>query len=192
MSWVDRRDFGQNAAGLILGVAGVAGLDLEQLLALLPQAEPTGTRQVGVADVEVLEFLTATFRRQDFAGSSEVARDSAVAQVQTALPLLGAQIDPELRPRLLLAVADLAAQAGWMSFVANQHEAARRLWMIGLNLTRAADHPQGTDLTVYLLGDLALQAVHLERPKEAVYLARIGDTAAVGRYPVSASTLGLL
>lgn len=92
-----------------------------------------------------------------------------MSQVQTTLPLLGAQIDPELRPRLLLATAELTAQAGWMSFVANRHEAARRLGMIGL--ARNADHPQGTDLTVYLLADMALQAVHLERPKEAVHLA---------------------
>ncbi|MGH3930479.1 MAG: helix-turn-helix domain-containing protein [Pseudonocardiaceae bacterium] len=192
VSWVDRRDFGGHVAGLVLGVAAAAGLDLDRLFALLPQAEPTGTRQIGVADVEVLEQLTAMFRSQDFAGRSGLARDAAVAQVQAALPLLGAQIAEELRPRLRLAVAELAAQAGWMGFVANQHEAARRLWIIGLNLARAADHPQATDLTVYLLADMALQAVHLGRPPEAVHLGRIGDTAAIGRHPVSESTTGLL
>ncbi|MGH3929786.1 MAG: helix-turn-helix domain-containing protein [Pseudonocardiaceae bacterium] len=192
VSWVYRRDFGQHIAALTLAVAGVAGLDLDRLFALLPQPEPTDTRRIGVADVEVIEELTAGFRRQDFAGGSAVAREIAVAQVHATLPLLGAQIDPDLRPRLLLAAADLAAQAGWMSFVANQHEAARRLWMIGIHLARGAEHPQSTDLTVYLLGDMALQAVHLERPHEAVHLARIGDTAAVGRYPVAESTLGLL
>ncbi|MGH3938108.1 MAG: helix-turn-helix domain-containing protein [Pseudonocardiaceae bacterium] len=192
VSWVYRRDFGQHIAALTLAVAGLTGLDLDRLLALLPQAEPTDTRRVGVADVEVIEQLTAGFRRQDFAGGSAVAREIAVTQVHAALPLLGAHIDPELRPRLLLATADLAAQAGWMSFGANRHEDARRLWMIGLHLARGAEHPQSTDLTVYLLADLALQAVHLERPQEAVHLARISDTAAVGRYPVSESTLGLL
>lgn len=192
VSWVDRRDFGQHIAGLVLGIAAAAGLDIDRLRALLPQAEPTGNRQIGIADVEVIEQLTATFRSQDFAGSSGLARDAAVAQVSATLPLLGAQIAPELQPRLLLAAADLAAQAGWMSFTANQHEAARRLWMIGLDLARSTDHPQGTDLTVYLLGEMVLQAVHLGRPKEAVHLVRIGDTAAIGQYPVSESTFGLL
>jgi len=192
VSWVDRRNFGQHIAALTLAVAGAAGLDLDRLLALLPQAEPTGTRHIGAADIEVIEQLTAGFRRQDFAGGSELVRDAAVDQLHVALPLLGAQIDPELRPRLVLAVADLATEAGWLSFVVNQHEAARRLWMIGLELARTADHPQGTDLTVYLLADMTLQAVHLGRPKEAVHLGRIGDAAAVGRYPVSASTTMLL
>lgn len=194
VSWVDRRDFGQHIAALTLGVVGAAGLDLDldRLLALLPEAEPTGTRQVGAADIEVIEQLTAEYRRQDFAGGGELVCTAAVAYVHEVLPLLGAEIDPDLRPRLVLAVADLATEAGWLSFLANRHEAARRLWIIGLELARAANHPQGTDLTVYLLADMTLQAVQLGRPKEAVHLARIGDAAAVGRYPVSASTTMLL
>jgi len=192
VSWVDRRNFGQHIAGLVLGVAAAAGLDADRLIALLPQAEPTGTRRVGAADVEVIEQLTASFRRQDFAYGSGLVCDAALAQVNAVLPLLNAQIPDELRPRLLLATADLATQAGWMSFTVNQHDSARRLWMIAIEVARDADHPRGTDLTVYLLADLALQAVHLGRPGEAVHLTRVGHTAAVGRYPVSASTTCLL
>jgi hypothetical protein len=121
-----------------------------------------------------------------------VIRDAAVAQVHMALPLLEAQVPTELRPRLLLAAADLATQAGWMSFDSTDHDAARRLWMIALELARHAEHPRSTDLTVYLLADMTLQSVHLGRPREALYLAKIGRTAAVGRYPVSASTTCLL
>ncbi|MGH3941021.1 MAG: helix-turn-helix domain-containing protein [Pseudonocardiaceae bacterium] len=191
-SWVDRRDFGGHIAGLVLGIAGAAGLDTGRLMALLPQAEPSGTRQIGVNDVEVIEKATATFRHQDYAHGSGLIRDAAIAQVQVVLPLLDAQMDPELRPRLLLAAADLATQAGWMSFLVNRHDAARRLWMIALELARDCGHPQSTDLTVYLLADMALQAVHLRRPEEAVQLGRIGEAAALGRYPVSASTTSLL
>lgn len=158
---MDRRDFGQHIAALTLGVAGAAGLDLDRLIALLPQSAPTGTRRVGVADVEIIEHLTAGFRSQDFAGGAELVREAAVAQVHTVLPLLGAQLAAELRPRMLLAAAELATQAGWLSFVVNQHEAARRLWMIALSLARKADHPHSTDLTVYLLADMTLQAVDL-------------------------------
>lgn len=190
--WVDRRDFGQHIAGLVLGIAGAAGLDTGRLLALLPQAEPAGTRHVGIADVEVIEQLTAGFRRQDFAYGSGVVRDAAVAQVNAVLPLLDAQVPDQLRPRLLLAAGELATQAGWMSFVVKDDEAARRLWMIALDLARNAEHPRSTDLTVYLLSDLALQAVHLKRPDEALHLARVGETATVGQYPVSASTISLM
>ncbi|MGH3908785.1 MAG: helix-turn-helix domain-containing protein [Pseudonocardiaceae bacterium] len=188
VSWVERRDFGQHIAAAALGIAGAAGLDLDRLLALLPQAEPTGTRHVGAADVEVIEQLTAAFVRQDFAHGSGLVRDAAVAQLHTVLPLQDAQVTPEVRPQLMLATARLAMQSGWMSFECKQHDAARRLWMIGLDLARNTDHPQADDLTVFLLYDLALQAVHLGHPKEALHLVRVGHTAAVGRYPVSPST----
>ncbi len=188
VSWVDRRDFTQHIAGLVLGIAGAAGLDTGRLLALLPQAEPTGTRHIGEADVETIEQLTAAFVRQDYAHGSAPIRDAAVAQLGTVLPLLDAQVPAELRPRLMVATGSLAVTAGWQSFDGLDHEAARRLWMIGLDVARAADHPLATDLTVFLLYAMALQSVQLGRPEEARHLARIGHTATVGRYPVSAST----
>ena len=41
VSWVDRRDFVQQAAALALGVAGITALDIDRLTALLPHADPT-------------------------------------------------------------------------------------------------------------------------------------------------------
>jgi transcriptional regulator with XRE-family HTH domain len=125
------------------------------------QAEPTGTRHVGAADVEAIEAATAAFSAQDFAQGSGIARETALTHLRVTLPLLGAQTRPEVRPRLLIATAHLALMAGWMSFDVHQHDAARRLWMIGLDVARAAEDPWGCDLTVYLLYDMALQAVHL-------------------------------
>ncbi len=192
VSWVDRRDFGQHIAAGVLSMAGAAGLDIARLRSLLPPSEPTGTRHVGAADVEVIEDFTATFKRQDFTSGSGLIRDAALTQVNTALSLLDAQVNDELRPRLMIATAHLAMQAGWASFDVEQHDSARRLWMIALDLARHCEHPLGTDLTVYVLYDLALQSMHLHRPDEALHLARVGHTAAVGRYPVSPSTLSSL
>ncbi|MGH3832720.1 MAG: hypothetical protein ACRDRS_20160, partial [Pseudonocardiaceae bacterium] len=73
-----------------------------------------------------------------------------------------------------------------------QHDAARRLWLIGLDLARAAEHPQAGDLTVYLLADMALQAVRLGRADEALRLVHLGDITVLGARPVSASTASLL
>ena len=192
VSWVDRRDFGQHVAALVLGIAGAAGLDVGRLLALLPQAEPAGTRHVGVGDVEFIEQITAAFLRQDFAHGGGLLSQAAVEQVHMALPLLNAQIASELRPRLMMALGRLAMQAGWMSFECNHHEMARRLWLIGLHLARHTDHSQATDLTVFLLLNMADQSVHLGYPDEAQHLTRVGETAAVGRHPVSASTFSVL
>ncbi|MDQ2792143.1 MAG: helix-turn-helix domain-containing protein [Actinomycetota bacterium] len=192
VSWVDRRDFVQHVAALALGVTGVAALDIDRLTALLPHADPTGARHVGASDVAVIEQSTAAFSSQDFATGAGPVRDVAVAQLRAVLPLLGAQMTPEVRPRLYLATARLATQAGWMSFQVNQHEAARQLWMIALDITRDADHPLSTDQTVFVLYDMALQAVALGRPDEALRLAHLGHAAAAGSHPVSAATTSCL
>lgn len=191
-SWVDRRDFVEYVAGLTL-VSAATGLDIDRLIALLPHAEPTGTRHVGTADVEAIEQATAEFRRRDFAQGSGLSQAAAVAQVHSVLPLLGARATASVRSRLLVAAADLAMQAGWMSFDVKRHDAARRLWLVGLNAARTAEHPWGSDLTVYLLYDMALQAVHLGRPDEALRLVHLGyNTAAVSSHPVTAATTSCL
>lgn len=186
-SWVQRRNFVQEVAGLTLAT-GVAGLDLGRLAALVPEAEPTGTRHLGAGDVEVIEQATAAYTRQDFAAGSGPIRDLAVAHLRSVLPLLDARIAPELRPRFMLATAELALITGYMSFDVTDHDAARRLWMIGLGLARATEDPGGRDLAVYLLYDMASQAVYLGRPDEALRLVHLGQAAAVGAHPVSAAT----
>jgi transcriptional regulator with XRE-family HTH domain len=188
-SWVERRDFVEKVAGLTFGAVGV---DIHRLLSLFPQAEPTGTRHVGAADVAAIEQATTTYARQDFAEGSGMVRDLAVTHLGSVLPLLDAQVPDEVRPRLYLATAELALIAGYMSFDVNQHDAARRLWMIGLDLTRNAEDPHGSDLTVYLLYDMAAQAVHLGCPDEALKLVHLGQAAAVGAHPVSAATASCL
>ncbi len=192
VSWMHRRDFVQHVAAVALGSTAAAGLDIDRLTALLPHADPTGTRHVGASDVAVIEQATAAFSDQDFATGAGPVRDVAVAQLRSVLPLLGAQMTPEVRPRLYLATARLATQAGWMSFEVNQHEAARRLWMIALDVARDADHPLGTDQTVFVLYDMALQAVHLGRPDGALSLVHLGHAAAAGSHPVSAATTSCL
>ncbi|MGH3684532.1 MAG: hypothetical protein ACRDSM_05655, partial [Pseudonocardiaceae bacterium] len=187
---VDRRSLIADVGALVL--AGAAGLDLDRLFALLPQADPTGTRHVGAADVGVIEAATATFSAQDFATGSGPICDLALAQLRSVLPLLGAEMTPEVQPRLHLAIARLATQAGWMSFMVNQHDDARQLWLIALDVTRATDHPLGTDQTVFVVYDMAIQAVGLGHPEEALRLVHLGHAAAAGSHPVSAATTSCL
>jgi transcriptional regulator with XRE-family HTH domain len=187
VNWVERRDFIQHIGALTLG-AGGAGLDLDRLLALLPHAEPTGTRHLGAADVEAIEQASTTFERQDFAQGSGLTRDVAVAHLHAMLPLLGAQMTSEVRPRLLIAIAELACVAGWQCFDVNQHDDARRLWTVGVNIARSAEHHLSADLTAFLLFDMATQAVRLGRPEEALRLVHLGHAVMAGPHPVSAAT----
>jgi Helix-turn-helix domain len=191
-SWVHRRDFGERVAALTLGLTGMAGLDIDRLTALLPHAAPTGTRHIGAADVETIEQSTAAYSRQDFATGAEPIKDLAVAHLRATLPLLGAQMSPEVRPRMYLATAHLATMVGWMSFQVKDDDAARRLWLIALDVARATDHPLGADHTVFVLYDMALQAVRLGRPDEALFLVHLGHAAATGPHPVSAATTSCL
>lgn len=189
-SWMDRRDFLGRVAGSALGLAATE-IDLDRLLALLPRTERSVGRAIGTADVEVIEQLTAAWRVQDFSHGSATICDAAVAQLRTALPLLHANMPDRMRPRLHLATADLATQAGWMAFDLLDHDLARRLWLIALDLARASEHPLSTDLTMYVLGDMALQALHLQRTDEAQRLISVGHAATVGRQEVHTSTISL-
>src|SRR3954469_17490761 len=86
----------------------------------------------------------------------------------------------------------------WMTYDIEQHEAARRLWMIALETARRTDHPRSADLTVILLLDLAHQALHLHQVQDALRPVHAQDalrlvqlstaTATAGKSPVSASS----
>ncbi|MGH3755180.1 MAG: hypothetical protein ACRDRP_21305 [Pseudonocardiaceae bacterium] len=71
-------------------------------------------------------------------------------------------------------------------------DAARQLWMIALDIARDTDHPLSTDQTVFVLYDLAIQAVELGRPDEALRLVHLGHTAAVSTHPVTEATMSCL
>ncbi|MGH9057891.1 MAG: helix-turn-helix domain-containing protein [Acidimicrobiales bacterium] len=158
-SWMDRRNFVGQVAGIVMGMTAAGGVDVGRLTALLPQAEPTGTRHVGVDDVAAIEQSAQAFSRVDFAQGSAFSRDAAVSHLQSVLPLLNAQMTPQVRPRLHIATGYLAMMAGWMSFEVRQHDAARQLWTIGLDVAHNTDDPQSADLSAFLLYDMALQAV---------------------------------
>lgn len=188
VSWVDRRDFFSAVTAITLGV----GLhpELARLEALLPvRSDPPTPHRIGAADVEAIQETTAAFRLSDYRHGGGLSRAAAVAQLGYVLQLQDAQCTDPVRAHLLLATADLAMAAAWMTYDVEQHEAARRLWMIALDTARRADHARSADLTVILLLDLAHQALHLERPDEALRLVQLGAaTATSHRYPVSASS----
>lgn len=188
VGWVDRRDFFGAVAAITLG----AGLhpELERIEALLPvRSDPAPPRRIGASDVEAIQETTEAFRQSDYRHGGGLSRAAAVAQLGYVLKLQDSLCSDQVHAQLLLATADLAMAAAWMTYDVEQHEAARRLWMIALDTARRADHPFAVDLTVILLLDLAHQALHLDRPDEALRLVQLAaTTATTRRYPVSAST----
>ncbi|MFN2496860.1 MAG: helix-turn-helix domain-containing protein [Pseudonocardiaceae bacterium] len=188
-SWMERRDFVQHIATLALGAAGTTGLDIDRLVALLyPDTDATGTRRIGAADVAALEYATAGYERSYAAFGGGVAREAAVTQLRTVLPMLNQPMDDDLAPRLHIAAAHLALITAWTSFDMSHHDAARRFSTVGLEIAHSTEHPLATDLTSHLLFDLAQQALDLRRPDEAERLVQIGYTTGVGSPSVFPST----
>lgn len=188
VSWVERRDFFSAVAAITLGV-GVYP-ELERLETLLPvRSDPPPPARVGSADVRAIEETTEAFRLFDYRHGGGLSRAAAVAQLDSVLTLRDVQCSDEVRAHLELATADLAMTAAWMTYDVEQHEAARRLWMIALGSAQRADQPRSADLTVILLLDLAHQALHLGRPDEALRLVRLATATTTSHtYPVSASS----
>lgn len=186
---MDRRDFMTEVATVAFAGLASTGLDLDRLSALLaPDPDETRTRRIGTADVDALERVTVDFERAIYTYGGGYARDAAVAHLRAILPLLGADVPDELRPRLHAAAAHLALQAGWMSFDLEYHDFARDMWLAGLQIAQGADDPITTDLTGHLLFVMAQQALQLRRPDEALRLVHLGQAAADSGHGVSAST----
>ncbi|MCA1705382.1 MAG: aminoglycoside phosphotransferase family protein [Actinobacteria bacterium] len=101
---------------------------------------------------------------------------AAIAQLRSVLRLRAAAASLAIRVRLEIAAADLAMLAAWCSYDVEQHEQARRLWTVALELCRHTEHPRAADLAVDVLLDIAHQSLHLMRPDEALRLAGFGFT----------------
>jgi transcriptional regulator with XRE-family HTH domain len=202
VSWLERRDF------LALVTAATLGSSLHPELArlgsLLPgEVEPVTRPRIGAADVDAIEAITDGFRRSDFAHGGGLCRAAAVTQLHQVRRLEDAVCTPEVRTRLLVAVAELASMGGWMAYDVEDHDAARRLWTYALDTARRADdHPRAPDLAVDVLLDMAHQALHLHSHDPVTHAARAGEalhlvqlasaTGANRRHPVSTITQGYI
>jgi transcriptional regulator with XRE-family HTH domain len=193
VDWVRRRDFTWTVAGVVLGV-GLEVLDVDRLEALLPTPPAArATAQIGAADVTAIEQATAALREADFSRGGAGCRAMAVTKLRSVLALHDAVCTSVVRDRLMLATADLGMVAAWTSYDAERHNDARQLWMIALSVAQQAEHPRASDLTANLLLDMAHQALHLRRPREALHLVQLGyGAAANSTRPVSACTSSYL
>ncbi len=167
-------DLWQTVTAITLGI-GLVALDLDRLNSLIPRMDADEPpRQVGAADVDALERASDALRRCDFAHGGGLARAATIAQLRSVLRLREAASSPAIRVRLDIAVADLAMLTAWCSYDVEQHDQARRLWTVALDLCRHTSHPRAADLAVDILLDMAHQSLHLSRPDEALRLVGLG------------------
>lgn len=176
MNWLERRDFIARTTAIALGAATV-GPDNGGASALVPHVDAADTpRRVGLADIRRIEATTAAFRRWDNQWGGGLSRAAVVAQLQWVLATSrsAACASEEVRRRLLSAAADLANVAAFMSYDVERQEEARRMWLVGLSAAREANN---LGLAGSTLRQLAHQALHLQRPNEALRLIRVSQAA---------------
>jgi transcriptional regulator with XRE-family HTH domain len=171
VSWLDRRDFLTTVTTIALGASGGAAVH-DRLAALMPAVGADPPRRVGLADVERIEATSRAFRDWDNRWGGGLSSAAVVAQLQWVIATgRNALCATEaVRDRLLVATADLANIAAWTNYDVEYHDEARRLWMIALDAAKEADN---ADLVGSVLRQLAHQALHLERPDEALRLVRL-------------------
>jgi transcriptional regulator with XRE-family HTH domain len=177
VSWLERRDFFTIVAGLALGVPGTVAAG--RLDHLVPAVETEPLAHVGATDVARIEAATAAFRSWDNQRGGGEARGAATAQLQwvVATAHRASCAGEEVRDRLLTATADLAALAAFTHYDVERHEDARRLWLVALDAAREA---RNTDLTSKVLRQMAHQALHLDRPDEALRLLQVAAATSLG------------
>lgn len=171
VSWLQRRDFAAAVAATALGV-GATGPLHNWLGAFTPTAGVDPPTRIGLADVERIEATTSAFRDWDNRWGGGLSRAAVVGQLQWLMATTkGARVASEaVHSRLLVATADLASLGAWVHYDVERHDEARRLWMIALDAAREGG---SIDLVGAVLRQLVHQALHLQRPDEALRLVRL-------------------
>lgn len=145
-------------------------------------------RRVSMDDVEALRACSDQFTDMDRRHGGGLAR-AMLADFLTrdVVPLLRGSYTDSTGRELLAAAADMTGQAAFMSYDIGDHGAAQRAFIQALRLSKAAgDRTHGA----HILANMAVQAIFLHLPAEAVRLARAAVEGA-GRNPAPAVTASL-
>lgn len=167
-----RRDF-VAAAAAVAGGAGIRGITSGGLATIPPEDSAEPLKRVGHADVRRFEDATATLRGWYYRAGGGVMLPAATAQLRWLVRTNRHAVTASaaVRRGLLVAVADLGSVVAWAHFDAERYDQARRLWLSALGAARRAGE---SCLVGSILRQLADQALHRGRPREALELVRLG------------------
>ena len=164
-----RRHLVNAVATLAIGVAGLAGIDID----------PRNRRRIGHADVDRLERALARMYVIDDEHGAGDLWDIGVARAQSvSLALELCEYDEEVGRRLVGVAGYAYVGAGWFALDAGRDDVARNCYNEAVSLSR-----QGGDGTLAgtALSNLALQAVRLHQPRQALrYLSAAGQALPAG------------
>lgn len=134
---------------------------------LLPAAAPDGP--MGEDDIERLRGTVRHLVALDTLNGSDGLAASSARAFKTAQRKLATRgVRPAARGDLLVALAELGEVAAWLAFDSEQQELSRHLAVEATLIAQA-----GGDVAMqrFLASHLSMQAIHLDRPAEALELA---------------------
>ncbi len=177
--WVKRRTF--------LALTGPAlTAPAHQWLVHEPEPLMSGLagHQISAGLVDRLPAMIAELRgMDDLAGGGDVLSLAQYHFSWVAGLLNQASYNDATGHKLHIALAELGQFTGWVCYDAGQHGLAQRYYIAAL---RAAHVVDDRPLGAHILGSMASQAAHQERPAEAVTLI---DTALAGTRGLQTPTL---
>jgi hypothetical protein len=140
-------------------------------------ADRHGTVHVGLAQVDAIRQVTATFRHLDNQLGGGYARTTVVQYLadEVAPMLRSGSYSAEVGRGLFAAAAEMTLLAGWMAYDLEQHPTTQRYLIQALRLAQAAG---SATLGGEILAAMAAQAAYLGDGAGAVDLARAAAGAA--------------
>ncbi|MFD7016681.1 Tat pathway signal protein [Streptomyces sp. NPDC059928] len=131
---------------------------------------PTTGHRVGAPEVNAVREMTEFYQRRDQRAGGMGGRTALYQYIEDDVAqFVGGVFANEATRRALHSAAGEAAYvAGWMSFDASRHEAARRYFTLATKLAAEADD---APLAGHVLRAMAHQAIDLGHPQKAVDLA---------------------
>jgi tetratricopeptide (TPR) repeat protein len=174
---VHRRSLLNAAASLAVGVAGLAGIDID----------PTTRRRLDMNDVTRIRAAVDRLWTADHGGGGADLWDLAVSRAHSVSLLLDLHDYNEQTGQALLTVAGQAYMAaGWLATDAERHDVARSCYNEALNLGEQATNAA---ITTHALANLALRSLLLSRPQEALRYVDAAGRALPSDAPVRQAAL---
>ncbi|MEV7008946.1 helix-turn-helix transcriptional regulator [Streptosporangium sp. NPDC051022] len=146
---------------------------------------------VGLSDVRRIVEARQAFGQMDHQFGAGLVRPAVVDYLNTAVaPLLRGRYDDRVGAELMTAAAGMAQLAGWTAFDLDRHGQAQHYFGQALTLAKTGNDP----LTgAWVMTSMTDQAIHLEQPAQAVWLARAAvETARQVQAPPRAMSLLLV
>ncbi len=155
--------------------------------------EPTAHRDAGpaagLADVRRIEEMRKWFSQIDYVYGGGLVGPAVIDYLNTTVaPLLYGTYDDKVGSALFTAAAELTLFAGWTAFDTEHHGQARHYYGQALKLAQSANNPLAE---ARVLSTMAHQAVHLNKPDQALLLAQAA-VAAGRRAQASPQAMALL